>query len=273
MSEDTILLVDDEASILNALKRALRRESYRLLTASGGPEALEILACEPVSLVVVDQRMPNMTGIELLRHMKAQYPGVMRIILSGYAEASTIVEAINKGEIYRFIAKPWDDGELKLTIRQALEQHALQRENERLAEELRKQNLQLQEFNQKLESLVQERTTALELAQEIVEQFPDVVVGISQEGVVASVNRAGRRFFANQGRDLFVGADFTQSLPPPIVTLVQATLGSSELETIPEWPVRGEYWQLTCFPLAGRERSRGCVLLARLIGDQSISLS
>lgn len=264
MSEASILLVDDEPSILNALKRVLRREDYRLLTATGGAEALDILAREPVSLVIADQRMPNMTGIELFHQMRTRYPEVMRIILSGYAEVTTIVKAINEGEIYRFIPKPWDDRELRLTIRQALEHYTLRHENERLAEELRKQNLQLQELNQNLEQLVQERTAVLELAQEILEQLPDAVVGISQEGMVASVNHAGRHFFADQGSSLFVGADYSESLPPPIAALVEDTLTSNDLETIPEWPVRDQLWQITCFPLADRERSRGCVLLAQL---------
>lgn len=265
MSEMSILLVDDEPHILHALKRVLRREGYRLLTATGGAEALEILAREPVSLVIADQRMPNMTGIELFRKMKTQYPDVMRILLSGYTEVTTIMEAVNTGEIYRFIPKPWDDHELKLTIRQALEHYTLRHENERLTEELKKQNLRLQELNQKLEQLVQERTAVLELAQEILEQLPDVVVGISREGVIVSVNHAGRQFFAGQGSGLFVGAEYAESFPPPIVALVEDTLASNELRTIPEWSVRDRLWQLICFPLRDREHLRGCVLLGRPI--------
>ena len=117
--QPTLLLVDDEPNILNALKRLLRRENYRVLTASSGAEALEILAMQPVQVIISDQRMPEMSGIELLSKVKSLYPQTVRIILSGYSEAGTVTDAINQGAVWKYLTKPWDDETLKEEVRKA----------------------------------------------------------------------------------------------------------------------------------------------------------
>jgi diguanylate cyclase (GGDEF)-like protein/PAS domain S-box-containing protein len=123
-----LLLVDDEPNIAMALKRLLRREGYQILTAASGREALEILAVNTdVGVVVSDQRMPEMSGIELLSKVKVLYPHMVRIVLSGYTELNSVTEAINKGEIYRFLTKPWEDDVLKDVIREAFLRHDLAR--------------------------------------------------------------------------------------------------------------------------------------------------
>jgi DNA-binding NtrC family response regulator len=106
MAEQTLLCVDDERPILNALKRLLRKEGYRLLTAEDGPEALDVLDREPVQVVISDYRMPGMSGTALLREVKSRHPETVRVVLSGYADAHVVVESINIGEIYRFLPKP-----------------------------------------------------------------------------------------------------------------------------------------------------------------------
>lgn len=133
MSTHTLLLVDDEPHILAALRRTLRRENYEILTATSGPAALEMLEERQVALVLSDQRMPQMSGIEFLSVIKERQPDAMRLILTGYADLQTVMDAINKGEVYRFITKPWDDQALRITIRQALDQYDLVMENRRLA--------------------------------------------------------------------------------------------------------------------------------------------
>ncbi|MGE5470407.1 MAG: EAL domain-containing protein [Bacteroidota bacterium] len=115
----SLLLVDDEPNILNALKRLLRRENYKIYTASSGPEALEILALHPVQVVISDQRMPEMSGIELLSKIKTLYPDTVRIILSGYSELGTVTDAINQGAVWKYLSKPWDDELLKDAVRNA----------------------------------------------------------------------------------------------------------------------------------------------------------
>ena len=124
-SEHTILCVDDEQNILNALKRLLRKENYRLLTGGSGKQGLEILAENKVHVVVSDHRMPEMNGTEFLKQVRETYPNILRIILTGYTDVDTITEAINEGHIYKFFLKPWNDQNLKLEIRQALEQYDL----------------------------------------------------------------------------------------------------------------------------------------------------
>jgi len=117
----TVLCVDDEVNILRSLKRLLRKEDYRLLTASSGEQGLEILKENAVNLVISDQRMPGMSGIEFLARVKEEYPDIIRAILSGYTEVDAIMDSINRGHIYKFLLKPWNDQNLILDIRQALE--------------------------------------------------------------------------------------------------------------------------------------------------------
>ncbi|MDZ4202279.1 MAG: EAL domain-containing protein [Gallionella sp.] len=124
-SEKVLLLVDDEENVQMSIKRILRREGYRILTASSAEEGLEIMAQHKVNVVLSDQRMPGMSGVEFLRRVKLMYPDVVRMILSGYTEVSTLTEAINKGEIYQFITKPWENEALIALIREAFVRHEL----------------------------------------------------------------------------------------------------------------------------------------------------
>ena len=112
----TLLLVDDEPGILSALKRLLRREGYQILCAESAAQGLELLATHLVQVIVSDQRMPVMTGTEFLGRVKELYPDTVRLVLSGYSELSTLTEAINKGAIYRYLSKPWDDEKLKQEV-------------------------------------------------------------------------------------------------------------------------------------------------------------
>lgn len=118
----TLLLVDDEIHILSAIKRLLRREGYEILTANSGEEGLAILRERTVDVIISDQRMPGMTGIEFLRQAKALHPDTIRLVLSGYTDIDSITNAINEGAIFRFLTKPWDDQQLKTQIAEAFQQ-------------------------------------------------------------------------------------------------------------------------------------------------------
>ena len=115
----TLLLVDDEPNILNAIKRLLRREGYRILSAESASQGLDLLATHRVHVVISDQRMPVMTGTEFISRVKDLYPDTVRLILSGYSELESLTDAINKGAIYRYVSKPWDDETFKLEVAQA----------------------------------------------------------------------------------------------------------------------------------------------------------
>jgi two-component system, probable response regulator PhcQ len=139
-----ILIVDDEENVLNALRRSLRKEQYELFFASEPAQALEILKTQPVDLVLSDHLMPNMTGLELLKKVRDRYPSCMRLMLTGHADMQTAIDAVNHGEIYRFLTKPWDDNEIKVTLNLAFERLDLELENRRLLAMVRKQQAQLQ---------------------------------------------------------------------------------------------------------------------------------
>ncbi|WP_439863096.1 HD domain-containing phosphohydrolase [Pseudomonas antarctica] len=151
----TILLVDDEESILNSLRRLLRGQPYDVVLAGSGAQALDIMAARPVDLVMSDARMPGMDGAELLSRVHQLYPATSRILLTGYADLTTIIKAINDGQIHRYISKPWNDEELPLILHQALEHRRL----ERLSQE---QNAQLKVLNATLEKRVAARTAELQ---------------------------------------------------------------------------------------------------------------
>ena len=119
-TRNTVLFVDDEANILASIKRTLRREAYAVFTAGDATEAFSVLAKNPVRVVVSDQRMPGMNGTEFLSRVKSLYPETVRMVLSGYSEISAVTDSINKGAVYRFMMKPWDDEALKTEIVGAL---------------------------------------------------------------------------------------------------------------------------------------------------------
>lgn len=121
-----LLFVDDEERVLRSLKSVFRRQ-YDVYVASSGFEALEILAQQPIDVIISDQRMPNMTGNELLSLVRQQYPSVMRLLLTGYVDKLAIIDTINEGEIFRYISKPWDIDDIKSTVALAAKasEHAL----------------------------------------------------------------------------------------------------------------------------------------------------
>ena len=141
----TLLFVDDEVNVLSSLKRLFRPFGYRIFTAEGGAQGLEIMARETIDIVVSDMRMPQMNGAEFLQKVKEQWPDTVRILLTGYAEISATIDAINKGHIYRYISKPWEDNDIVLAIKQALRQKQLERANQGLEELTRKQNEELKD--------------------------------------------------------------------------------------------------------------------------------
>jgi diguanylate cyclase (GGDEF)-like protein/PAS domain S-box-containing protein len=118
-SAETLLLLDDEENVLRALVRLLRRDGYTIETATSARQAFEILAAQPVQVIISDQRMPDISGTEFLGRVKDLYPDTVRLILSGYSDFASLTEAINRGAVYRYVAKPWDDEELRRMVREA----------------------------------------------------------------------------------------------------------------------------------------------------------
>lgn len=160
-AEPAVLCVDDEPNILSALKRTLRTGGWRVLTAGSGAEALQMLATQAVDIVISDMRMPAMDGAALLEEVHAHWPETVRLLLTGHADSGAAIAAINRGRIFRYLTKPWDDSELHSTVRQGLQMLQLERERRRLEALTSRQNAELQQANETLEQRVQERTEAL----------------------------------------------------------------------------------------------------------------
>ena len=132
----SILLVDDEPEILFSLRGLLRKE-FDLHTANSGAEALEVLRRHPVQVIMSDQRMPEMTGVELLRRARGECPQAVRIVFTGYADIKAVIDAVNQGQIYRYLTKPWDPDELLAVLGQACEEYDRAAEGRRLLVDLR----------------------------------------------------------------------------------------------------------------------------------------
>jgi len=138
-----IMVVDDEPANIRLLERLFRND-YEVVTAGSGTEALRLLEQHDVALIITDQRMPDMTGLEVLKRTASLRPHMVRIILTGYTDVETLVEAINSGHVYKYVTKPWNNEELRLTVSRALEhyetnkaRHELEMKNQRLAARLR----------------------------------------------------------------------------------------------------------------------------------------
>jgi len=179
-----VLFVDDEPSILSSLRRLLRPQGYRVLLAESGKAGLALLETEAVDLVVSDMRMPEMDGAELLERVRERWPAVGRILLTGYADIGSTVAAINRGQIHRYVAKPWDDRELVMCIQDALERRRLEKENRELVRLTQRQNDELQALNADLAARVKARTSELEQVNAMLEtSFAQL-----QENFLLSIN-------------------------------------------------------------------------------------
>ncbi|RBJ79845.1 two-component system response regulator [Pseudomonas sp. MWU12-2534b] len=157
-----VLLVDSQDTILQRLHQLLSAHDYRLYLAHDASEALQVMAREEVDLVISAAHLPQMDGATLLARMHQQYPGTTRILLTGNPDLKLIAKAINEGEIYRYLSKPWDDQELLLTLRQALDHQHSERERQRLEALAQQQNRELKAVNALLEKRVAARTAELQ---------------------------------------------------------------------------------------------------------------
>jgi response regulator RpfG family c-di-GMP phosphodiesterase len=162
-----LLCVDDEPNILSSLRRLFRAKGYRVLTAESASEGLHIMADEPIDLVISDMRMPGMDGAQFLEQVRNRWPDTIRMLLTGYSDIQSILDAINRGEIYRYITKPWDDNDILLLVRHALERRMLEKEKQRLELLTQQQNDALKALNASLEAKVEARTQELKQAHDL----------------------------------------------------------------------------------------------------------
>jgi DNA-binding NtrC family response regulator len=140
-----VLYVDDELNNLNSFKAAFRRY-FNIYTAQSAREGRKVLEMEEIGVIITDQRMPGETGIEFLESILPAYPDTIRILLTGFSDINAVMGAINRGQVYKYLVKPWQDDELKMYIQNALELYNLRKENKDLALKLKIANLELEQL-------------------------------------------------------------------------------------------------------------------------------
>lgn len=225
----TMLCVDDEVNILKSLRRLMRNEPYRVLTANSGAEGLEILKTTPVQLIVSDQRMPELNGTEFLKQAKELYPDTIRVVLSGYADVAAILEAINEGSIYRFLTKPWNDEEIKVAIRQCFEHYTLLEDHRNMAKKLEQQNTHLLELTENLQKALNAHSSSLQFTHEILQSLPVPIIGVDCEGIVTMVNSAVSDYFPELDQ-VHMGMHCHEVFPGELARIFAEALNGADAE-------------------------------------------
>lgn len=146
---DTVLLIDDEPQVIHALRRSLMDEEYEILAANDGETGLALLQEHSVKVVICDERMPGLSGSEVLSRISLRHPQTVRIMLTGQATLEAAMQAVNAGEIYRFFTKPWNEVEVRLSIRSGIEKYDLEEKNRRLLALVRTQDARLQDLEKR----------------------------------------------------------------------------------------------------------------------------
>lgn len=192
-----LLLVDDEQNIVSSLKRLLRRDGYQILTANGGAEGLAILTENHVDVIISDQRMPGMTGVEFLSKVKELHPDTIRIVLSGYTELNSVTDAINEGAVFRFLTKPWNDEKLRDSIKEAFQYKQFADDNHQLSLKVQTTNHELASANRQLAELVARTQNQLTInsrsfgiVQEALKHIKAVLIGVDEDNLIAFINDA-----------------------------------------------------------------------------------
>ena len=185
-----LLIVDDENAVLESLRHLLRRR-YDVLTAPDGEAALGLLRVNEVHVILSDQRMPGMTGDAFLARARREFPDPIRMLFTGYADLQAVIDAVNQGQIFRYILKPWDAGELEAILAQAVEQYDLLADRRRLVDELRGANDELKRANRELADSVRLKTAFLEVASHEFNTPITIVQGLGDLLLLVNPDRQG----------------------------------------------------------------------------------
>ena len=261
-----LLLVDDEPNIVAALKRLLRSEQYQIFTAHSGPQGLELLAEQPVDVIVSDQRMPGMVGADFLRKAREQYPETIRIMLSGYTELQSVTDAVNEGAIYKFLTKPWDDEQLRGHIAEAFRVKEIADENLRLDLEVRTANQELAAANRRMEQLLTEKQRqitrdeiSLSIARELLQHLPLPIIGMDDDGMIAFINGAAEALFHHDSG--LLGNEAASVLPqlfPPDEAAAPAAPSAGSHTHLAD--IAGQRYAVVVYPMGGSSASRGSLI-------------
>lgn len=264
----TLLVVDDDENIVSSLKRLLRKDGYHIVTADCGEQGLQKLAQYEVDVIISDQRMPGMTGVEFLRRTKELYPETIRMVLSGYTELRSVTDAINEGAIYKFLTKPWDDEHVRRHIQEAFHQKEMSDDNKRLDHEVQEANRELAEVNGRLKHLLESQReyihreeTNLIVAREMLENIPAPVIGLDQSGMVAFMNSDAERLFKDS--EAMLGRHVEDMKDKSLANVWR--LSDGRYHSI---DLAGMRFHAVCRPMTSDTRSRGSLMVLVPQGDE-----
>src|SRR5260370_24838243 len=178
-SKHCLLVVDDEADLVQSVQDLLRFD-FKVLGATRATEGVRIRERDKVDTVMTDQRMPEMTGVEFLKHLRESYPDTTRLLFTAYADIDAVTDAINQGSVYRYISKPWEPHELREVLRQAVEYHDLLTERKRLLHELQEKNQQLESANAELSRANDLKKCFIRVASHELRTPLTIVIGLSE---------------------------------------------------------------------------------------------
>lgn len=223
----TILVVDDEPDIVQSVSDLLRLD-YNVLTAISAEEGARLLTAHPVDVVMTDQRMPDTTGVEFLHQIREPYPEATRLLFTGYADIRAVIDAINQGNVYRYITKPWDPDELQTIIREACERHDLLVQRRQLIDELQKANAQLSQSDQLKTAFIQVASHELRTPLTILNGYAQLAASAQDtaeplRGWIRRIQRSGLRMasLVNQIVAMLEEGDFQSRLQLRKVNLTE----------------------------------------------------
>ena len=248
----TILVVDDEPDVVKSVQDLLRYD-YRVLGATSAAEGLKIMEDNEVHCVMTDQRMPETTGVEFLTHVRGEHPDAVRLLFTGYADIRAVIEAINQGNVFRYLTKPWDPDELQAVIRQGCERYDMIVERKRLMEQLRQQNEELERKNVELVQSNQLKSAFIQVASHELRTPLTILMGLSRlagktagdqeplRGWLARMDAAGKRLqvLVDQIISMLVANKFDRQLERADTDLAEL-LGAAADDVRPFVELRGQ---------------------------------
>lgn len=217
MNNPGVLVVDDDPATLRAIMRLLHAQPYASFSATDGTSALRLLEQEFIGVILSDQRMPGLSGNDLLRVARARHPLITRIILSGYHEAETAINAVNEAHVFKILFKPWDDDHLLATIQQGLELFSLQTRHQNLAQELKEVNHALMERIDQKNRALRANSRTLLATQSILDALPVGILHIGEDGRIVEANALAAQWISDG--HAIAGMKARQILPDGLLDL------------------------------------------------------
>lgn len=236
-----ILCVDDEKNVLRAIRRVFLDDDYEILSAVSAVEGLEILrTVEEIQIVISDYRMPGVNGVDFLKKVYKNWPETVRIVLSGYADTAAIVAAINEGQIFKFIPKPWDEDELKATIQKAIKRYFLKKNNHQIMDELKASNQKLRKKNEILMATVKNNCSSATgeytclIYQDVLNGLSISILGIDSAGYIVQCNNKAIELLKKPETEI-LGSPWSDVLPEKFHPFVKRLITKGALSERLEW--------------------------------------